>query len=80
MFAKLLRYRDLKARGVVNNWPTLRNLIAKSGFPPGRLLGPQTRVWGRRGRRVARVAPGCRGRPIEGLRQDAHWKPGPAQG
>jgi hypothetical protein len=41
----LLRFSDLKARGVVNNWPTLLAWIAAEGFPPGRKLGPNTRVW-----------------------------------
>jgi hypothetical protein len=40
-----LRFRDLKARGIVNNWPTLQNRIAKYGFPPGRLIGPNARAW-----------------------------------
>jgi hypothetical protein len=35
----------LKARGVVNNWPTLVNRINKYGFPPGRLIGPNARAW-----------------------------------
>jgi predicted DNA-binding transcriptional regulator AlpA len=41
----LLRFRDLKARGIVSNHPTLKRWIDKEGFPPGRLLGPNTRVW-----------------------------------
>jgi hypothetical protein len=40
-----LRFRDLKARGIVNNWPTLTNRIKKYGFPPGRLIGPNARAW-----------------------------------
>lgn len=40
-----LKFRDLKARGLVNNWVTLKNRIAKFGFPPGRLIGPNTRAW-----------------------------------
>jgi hypothetical protein len=40
-----LRFHDLKARGIVNNWPTLQNRIAKFGFPPGRLIGPNARAW-----------------------------------
>ncbi len=31
---KRLRYRDLKARGIVNNRPTLSNWIRNEGFPP----------------------------------------------
>jgi predicted DNA-binding transcriptional regulator AlpA len=41
---KLLRFRDLKAWGV-NNWQTLRRWIREEGFPPFRLIGPNTRVW-----------------------------------
>jgi hypothetical protein len=40
-----LRFRDLKARGIVNNWPTLQKRIEKFGFPPGRLIGPNARAW-----------------------------------
>jgi hypothetical protein len=40
-----LRFRDLKARGIVNNWPTLVNRINKFGFPSGRLIGPNARAW-----------------------------------
>jgi len=42
---KLLRYSDLKAAGVVNNRVTLARLIKSQGFPPGKLLGPNTRAW-----------------------------------
>ena len=42
---KLLRFRDLKRIGLVRNWPTLKRRIESQGFPPGRLLGPNTRVW-----------------------------------
>jgi predicted DNA-binding transcriptional regulator AlpA len=42
---KLLRFRDLKRIGLIENWPTLRRRIESHGFPPGRLLGPNTRVW-----------------------------------
>jgi hypothetical protein len=42
---KRLRYRDLKARGIVNNRPTLSNWIRNEGFPPGQLTGPNSRTW-----------------------------------
>jgi predicted DNA-binding transcriptional regulator AlpA len=42
---KLLRFRDLKRIGLIENWPTLRRRIESQGFPPGKLLGPNTRVW-----------------------------------
>jgi Prophage CP4-57 regulatory protein (AlpA) len=40
-----LRFRDLKARGIVNTWPTLKSRIERAGFPPGQKLGPNTRAW-----------------------------------
>ena len=42
---KYLRYADLKARGVVNSRANLSNWIKKYGFPPGQLIGPNSRVW-----------------------------------
>ena len=42
---KLLRFADLKRIGLVGNWPTLKRRIESQAFPPGRLLGPNTRVW-----------------------------------
>jgi hypothetical protein len=41
----LLRYNELKSLRIVNNRVTLRNRIRDHGFPPGRLIGPNTRVW-----------------------------------
>jgi predicted DNA-binding transcriptional regulator AlpA len=41
----LLRFSDLKARNIVRNWPTLKRWVETSGFPAGKLLGPNTRVW-----------------------------------
>jgi len=40
-----LRFRDLKARGLVDNRTTLQRWIQQQQFPPGRLLGPNVRVW-----------------------------------
>jgi predicted DNA-binding transcriptional regulator AlpA len=45
MSERLLRFADLKERGIVNNWPTLRRWIQYQGFPPGIVLGPNTRAW-----------------------------------
>ena len=42
---KLLRYRDLEERGIFRNRVTLKNWIEKHGFPPGQLIGPNTRTW-----------------------------------
>lgn len=40
-----LRFRDLQARKIVRNWPQLKNLQKKRGFPLGRMIGPNTRGW-----------------------------------
>jgi predicted DNA-binding transcriptional regulator AlpA len=42
---RLLRFADLKARGIVRNWPTLQRWILEQGFPAGIKLGPNTRAW-----------------------------------
>jgi Prophage CP4-57 regulatory protein (AlpA) len=42
---KLLRFRDLQARGIINNWPSLKARINRDGFPPGRMIGPNSRAW-----------------------------------
>ena len=41
----MLRFADLKARGIVSNWPTLKLWIEKENFPPGIKLGPNSRAW-----------------------------------
>jgi predicted DNA-binding transcriptional regulator AlpA len=41
----LLRFRDLQARKIVCNHVTLKRWIEREGFPPGMMLGPNTRVW-----------------------------------
>jgi predicted DNA-binding transcriptional regulator AlpA len=42
---KLIRFSDLKAQGILSNRMTLGHWIEREGFPPGRVLGPNTRVW-----------------------------------
>ncbi len=42
---RLLRYPDLKAKGVVNSRMTLKRLIDKQNFPPGFLITPNSRAW-----------------------------------
>jgi predicted DNA-binding transcriptional regulator AlpA len=39
------RFADLRARKIVNSRAQLENLKRNEGFPPGRLLSPNTRVW-----------------------------------
>jgi predicted DNA-binding transcriptional regulator AlpA len=41
----LLRFADLKRRGIVRNWTTLLRWIAEQGFPAGIELGPNSRAW-----------------------------------
>jgi predicted DNA-binding transcriptional regulator AlpA len=45
MTIQLLRFRDLKQRRIISNWPTLRVRIDRDGFPPGRMIGPNSRAW-----------------------------------
>jgi hypothetical protein len=40
-----VRYADLVAAGIVANWTTLLRLIDDEGFPPGVLIGPNSRAW-----------------------------------
>jgi hypothetical protein len=40
-----LRFSDLVARGILKNRVTLASWVLKHGFPPGRLIGPNTRAW-----------------------------------
>jgi hypothetical protein len=40
-----LRFRDLKARGIVNSRQALKKLQEDYGFPLGRLIGENTRAW-----------------------------------
>ena len=42
---KVLRFADLKAAGIVTNWPQLKRLVDSRGFPGGYLLSPGCRVW-----------------------------------
>jgi predicted DNA-binding transcriptional regulator AlpA len=43
--SKFLRFCNLVEKGIVKNWVTLGRWIEKDRFPPGILLGPNTRVW-----------------------------------
>jgi hypothetical protein len=42
---RLLRFKDLRDRGIITNWPMLKRRIERDGFPVGRMVGPNTRVW-----------------------------------
>ncbi len=43
--AKYVRFKDLSEMGLVNNWTTLRRWIKAGHFPPGRMIGPNSRAW-----------------------------------
>lgn len=45
MARQFLRFKDLQELGVVQNRPTLQRWIDVEGFPPGRMLGRNTRAW-----------------------------------
>jgi hypothetical protein len=45
MLPTFVRFKTLKQRGIADNWVRVKDLIANHGFPPGRLLSPQVRVW-----------------------------------
>jgi predicted DNA-binding transcriptional regulator AlpA len=58
---RLLRFADLKASGIVQSWPQLKNLVEKAGFPPGRMLSSNCRTWDEE-----EVDAWYRTRPVEG--------------
>ena len=41
----ILRFCDLKSRGIVSNYAQLKVLIRDHGFPPGHMLSPKGRFW-----------------------------------
>jgi predicted DNA-binding transcriptional regulator AlpA len=41
---RLLRFADLHERGIARSWAQLKNL-QKRGFPLGKMLSPNCRVW-----------------------------------
>ena len=45
MLDTLLDFGDLKARNIVRNRMTLGRRIKHDGFPPGFLIGPNSRRW-----------------------------------
>ena len=45
MSKTLLRFKHLKQRHIVENWPQLKRWIETQDFPPGRYLGPNSRAW-----------------------------------
>jgi predicted DNA-binding transcriptional regulator AlpA len=45
MTLRVYRFRDLKDLGFVQSWAQMGRMIEHYGFPRGRLLTPQVRVW-----------------------------------
>ena len=45
MSDNLLRFKDLQARGIVNNWVTLKRWVRAGTFPPGIYIGSNSRAW-----------------------------------
>lgn len=45
MLPTFLRFKDLQARRIVTSWPQSRFMQQQYGFPPGRLLGANSRAW-----------------------------------
>jgi predicted DNA-binding transcriptional regulator AlpA len=41
----LLRFPDLQERGIARSWAQLKNLQRRYGFPVGRMLSANSRVW-----------------------------------
>jgi predicted DNA-binding transcriptional regulator AlpA len=42
---RLIRFRDIRAAGIVDSWESLSRLIDDHGFPSGMLLSPNVRAW-----------------------------------
>ncbi|MFK0688170.1 helix-turn-helix transcriptional regulator [Mesorhizobium sp. IMUNJ 23033] len=65
MTQKILRFADLKTRGIVCNWPQLRRLVDKNDFPPGRMLGQNSRFW-----TESEIESWLASRPLAGQREE----------
>jgi hypothetical protein len=40
-----VRFKGLYEHGIVDSYQGLRHLIKNESFPPGRRLGPSSRIW-----------------------------------
>jgi hypothetical protein len=40
-----VRFRDLRNSGIADNWTQLLRMVDHDGFPCGKLLSPNVRVW-----------------------------------
>ncbi len=45
MARMILRFKNLKELNIANSWARLNRLVENEGFPPGRMMGPNTRIW-----------------------------------
>ncbi|MGO9701435.1 MAG: hypothetical protein ACLPKT_23945 [Methylocella sp.] len=45
LLPKFVRFDDLRASGITDNWTHLTRLIDVEGFPPGRLISANLRAW-----------------------------------
>ena len=62
----LLRFPDLNDAGIVRNWPQLKRLVERHGFPAGRILSDNTRFWS-----ADEVDQWLASRPLAGHREEA---------
>jgi len=56
-----VRFADLKAAGIVNNWMQVKRLVEVEGFPLGVRLSPNVRAW-----TVAEIRAWLATRPVAG--------------
>jgi hypothetical protein len=57
-----LRFADLKIRGIARSWAQLKRLIDLYGFPKGRLLSANCRIWDEE----EELNPWLESRPVDG--------------
>jgi hypothetical protein len=74
---KLLRFSDLKDRGIIPSWPTLKARITKDNFPPGRMIGKNTRVWTEAEVDAWIESRPTEGPPLRGVAKTRRGRPGP---
>jgi Prophage CP4-57 regulatory protein (AlpA) len=65
-----LRFADLRARGICNNRQTLSRWVREQNFPPGVLLGGNTRAW-----REDEIEAWLTSRPVARRRKDGDSRP-----
>ena len=58
---RLLRFADLKAAGIINSWVMLKRRVKHDNFPPGVMIGKNTRAWDE-----AEIKAWLKSRPVAG--------------